>query len=188
MPRTIPLLVALLLLRAQLAAAPVPAAPKSDDSVSASATKLLRHRKIQKELKMSAEQRIVILDGLADIEEEYEKKLTELSRTPNPNEECYDKLDKERQKQSDKLLADTAAKTLTAAQRTRLQQLDFWLRGPTAFTDPKVEKKLALTDAQKKQAGEAAERMKGQLERFLNGDTEDEDAKRRADLFKFRKD
>jgi hypothetical protein len=186
--RTIPLLVALLLLLAQLAAAPVPAAPKPDDSVSASATKLLQHRKIQKELKLSAEQRIVILDGLADIDEEYEKKLIELSRMPNPNEECYDKLDKEQQKQRDKLLTDTATKTLTAAQRTRLQQLDFWLRGPNAFTDPKVEKKLVLTDAQKKKATEVAERMNGQLERFINGDCDEEETKRRADLFKFRKD
>jgi hypothetical protein len=183
--RAIALFAVALLLPVQLAAAPVPATPKPDDSVSASASKLLQHRKIQKELKMSAEQRIVVLDGLADIDEEYEKKVLELSRMPNPAEEDYDKLDKARQKQTDKLLTDTVTKSLTAPQRARLRELDCWLRGPTAFTDPQVEKKLQLTEQQKKKATDVVERMKVEFQRYLEGDGE-EDAKRKA-LFDFRK-
>ncbi|MBN9117962.1 MAG: hypothetical protein J0I06_02140 [Planctomycetes bacterium] len=168
-------------------AAPVPPTPKPDDSASASARKLLQNRKIQKELKMSAEQRIVILDGLADIEEEHEKKLTELARMPNPSEEDYDKLDKARQKRTDKLLADAAAKTLTAPQRTRLRELHRRLLGPIAFTDAQVEKRLQLTDAQKKKAAVIAEQMKAEVERYLDGDGDENEAKRKADLFSFRK-
>jgi len=168
-------------------AAPVPPAPKADDSLSPSAVKLLQNRKIQKELKMTAEQRVTIFDGIADIDEAYEKKLDVLSRKPNANEEEYDKLDKERQKATDKLLADTA-KNLTAPQRGRLQQFDWRLRGAVAFTDPRVEKKLQLTDAQKKKAAEIAERMKGELSRYLDGlGDENDEAKRKAELFDSRK-
>lgn len=169
-------------------AAPVPATPKADDSVSESATKLLQHRKVQKELKMSAEQRLAILDGLADIDDEYLDKLGALSNMPNANDTDYDKLDKDRQKRVDQLLADATAKSLSAAQRVRLQQLDWRLRGPTAFADPRVEKKLQLTDAQKKRVAEAAERMKGELDRYFDGGDGDETAEqRKAKLFDFRK-
>ena len=44
-------------------AAPVPALPKNaDDDASLTAVKLLKNRKIQKELKLNAEQRIAIVD------------------------------------------------------------------------------------------------------------------------------
>ena len=54
-----------LLSGAALFAAPVPPPPRADDSVSASAVKLLQERKVQKELKMTAEQRIVEREGAA---------------------------------------------------------------------------------------------------------------------------
>lgn len=186
--RTIPVFAAALLLSVPLAAAPVPATPKPDDAVSAPASRLLQYRKVQKELKMSAEQRIVVLDGLDDLDEDYNKKIIELARGPNTTEMDYDKLDKERQKQLDKLLADAVTKTLTAGQRGRLRELDCWVRGPAAFTDPHVEKTLQLTDAQKKKAADVVEQLKGEVARYVSGEGEEEDAKRKADLFKFRKD
>lgn len=168
-------------------AAPVPPMPKADDSVSASASRLLAHRKIQKELKLSAEQRLAILDGIADLDDEHQKKVEELVRMPNFDNAAFDKLAAERQKQGDKLLTGLAAKSLTAAQRARLQQLDYRLRGPTAFTDPRVEKKLVLTDAQKKLAKETAERMSAELNRYLDGNGDDTPDRRKAELFDFRK-
>jgi hypothetical protein len=168
------------------AAAPVPAEPKADDSVSPSATLLLQHRKIQKELKMTADQRIVIVDGLADIEEEYDKKMEALARKPETTDEEYEKLDQERQKGTEKFLAG-AATNLTAAQRARLRQLDLWVRGPAAFTDPQVEKKLLLTDAQKKKATEAVERTKEELKRYFDGLGNENDDMRKKTLFEFRK-
>ena len=186
--RAILLTPALLILVAQAGAAPIPPQPKPDDSVSPSAVKLLKHRKVQKELKMSAEQRVVIFDGLADIEEEYEKKLEDLSRMPNAAEEAYDKLDKDREKAVEKLLTESATKGLNAAQRTRLRQLDWRIRGAGAFADEQVAQKLQLTDAQKKKAADVAERMKGDLDRYLDGAGGDDDAKRKADLFASRKD
>ncbi len=168
-------------------AAPVPPTPKADDSVPASASRLLQHRKVQKELKLSAEQRIRIVDELADLDDEHEKKINELVRMPNFNEEEFDKLSKEYQKKTDKVLAETAAKALTAPQRGRLRQLDLWVRGPTAFADPAVAKALALTDAQKKKAVEVAEQMKEEIERFIDGAGDDNDDKRKARLFEFRK-
>lgn len=167
-------------------AAPVPAPKPVDDSVSASAAALLEHRKAQKELKLSAEQRIVILDGLADIEEEHSDRLNELSRRPDANEQDFDKAEKRRQKEVDTLLANTAAKTLTAAQRTRLQQIDYHVRGVYAFTDPRVEEKLKLTDAQKKAAKDASERVVGELEGYFDRGDEG-GVNRKTEVFDFRK-
>lgn len=143
---------------------------------------------MQKELKLTAEQRIVILDGLADLEEEYEKKLDAASRMPNVAEDAFDKLDKEHRKSIDKMLADTAVKSLNANQRKRLHQFDWRIRGVAAFTDPKVEKVLNLTDAQKKKATELAERLKSVADSYFDNLGNDDDAKRKADLFASRKD
>lgn len=186
--RAIPLSLFAVMFTSALFAAPVPPAPKADDSASPSAVKLLQHRKVQKELKMTAEQRIVILDGLADLEEEYEKKIDVLSRQPNAPEDAFDKLEKEHKKGIDKLLGDSAAKSLTAPQRKRLGQLDWRIRGVTAFSDPKVEKLLQLTDAQKKKVADLAERQRGEADRYFDNLGNEDDAKRKADLFAFRKD
>lgn len=188
MLRPVPLFVIALAPLLSATAAPVPPTPKADDAVSESASRLLAHRKIQKELKLSAEQRLAILDGIADLDDEHQKKIDEVVRMPNFDNAAFDKLNAERQKQGNKFLAGQAAKSLTAAQRARLQQLDYRLRGPTAFTDPRVEKKLVLTDAQKKSAKETAERMEAELNRYLDGNNGDDDPnKRKADLFEFRK-
>jgi hypothetical protein len=168
-------------------AAPVPSAPKADDEVSASGQKLLKERKVQKELKLSAEQRLVIIDGLADLQDWYADKLIELLGVPNLPNDAIAKFDKEKQKKLDKLLADATAKTLTAPQRVRLQQLDWRVRGPGAFADQRVEQKLQLTDAQKKKVAEVSERMKGEFDRFINARLNGEDeAKHKSALFKFR--
>jgi hypothetical protein len=186
--RAIPSVV-LFLLTSSVLGAPVPPQPKPDDSVSPSAMRLLQQRKVQKELKLSAEQRIVILDGLADLEEEFDKKLEILGRNPNAPDDAFDKLDREHHKAIEKLLSDTATKNLTAAQRTRLRQLDCRIRGVAAFTDQRVEKVLQLTEAQKKQATELSEKLKNEFERYLDGGNGmDDETKRRADLFAFRKD
>ncbi len=186
--RAISLSAVAILFAIPLLAAPVPPSPKPDDSVSPSAIQLLQHRKVQKELKMTAEQRIGILDGLADLDEEYEKKLDALSRQPNAAEEQYDKLDKENRKAVDKLLGETAMKSLSAPQRKRLGQLDWRIRGVGAFADQKVEKLLQLTDAQKKKAAELVERQKGAANSYFDNLGNEDDAKRKTDLFASRKD
>ena len=137
---------------------------------------------------MTAEQRIVVLDGLADLEEEHEKKVEQLSRAPNVAEDAYEKLDKERKKGIDRLLTDTVAKSLTSAQRKRLAQLDRRVQGIGAFGDPRVQGVLQLTDAQKKKAAELVERQKGELNRYFDNAGNEDDVKRKADLIAFRKD
>ncbi|MFM8271839.1 MAG: hypothetical protein ACKODX_05835 [Gemmata sp.] len=171
-----------------LVAAPVPVAPKADDSVSAPAVRLLQERKVQKELKMSADQRIVVLDGIADLEEEFQKKIEELSRQPKAPEDAFDRLDKELKTKTEKLLGDTATKGLSAAQRKRLGQLDLRIRGVAAFGDEKVVRALQLTDKQKKTAADLAERQKNSAAGYFDNPGNEDDAKRKADLFKARKD
>lgn len=185
--RAIPALV-LVLAAGQLVAAPVPPQPKPDDSVPDSAVRLVERRKIQKELKMTGDQRIAIVDGLADVEEAFEKKFNELGNNPNATDEMYTALDRAQRKAIDDVLANAVAKGLTAAQRGRLRQLDWRVRGAEAFADPAVAKKLQLTDAQKKKAADAAEHIRAEVNRYLQGEGNDDETKRRASLFAVRKE
>jgi hypothetical protein len=175
----------LLLAAAAAPAAPVPAG-KPDEAVPAAAAKLLKYRKVQKELKMSAEQRIAIVDGLEDVEEAFGKALDALDKMPNAPDDAFDKLEKERAKGVAKVLADAAGKGLTAAQRSRLRQVDWQLRGPAAFADPAVQKGLGLTDAQKKAAADLAEKAKAHAERYLDtlGDDTHEAVKKEVVAFR----
>jgi hypothetical protein len=148
---------------------------------------LLQHRKVQKELKMTAEQRIAIVDGTADIEEAFDKKMDELDRMPMAPEEAYEKLEKERETALEKLFEGVATKGLSASQRGRLRQIDWHIRGAAAFTDPTVEKKLQLTEEQKKKAADIAERLKVEVRRYLGNDGAADGTDRKANLFTFRK-
>lgn len=169
---------------APLAAAPVPVHPKADAAVPESAAKLLGHRKLQKELKMTAEQRIGIVDALADTDEAFAKKFQELAKFPNLPEEAFDKLDREQEAARTKVFVDSA-KGLTAAQQTRLRQLDVRVRGVSAFADPAIEKALQLTDAQKKKVRDAVAQVKTALTKYFDDD-EGTETEQKERLFAFR--
>jgi hypothetical protein len=181
------LLLAVFLCATLLPAAPVPKAPKADDPLPSSALRLLWERQVQKELKMSAEQRIVFLDGLADLQEAYVKKLDDLENMPNPPDDAFGKFEREHRDGVMKLLSDVV-KDMTDAQRSRLRQLDWRLRGAAAFTDPRVEKSLQLTDAQKRTASEQAERLTKELSRYFSGQIDGDVTKARGDLLALRKE
>lgn len=166
-------------------AAPVPAAPKADGTLGASAPKLLEHRKVQKELKLSAEQRIGIIDAIEDVEETFEPKFEALGKLENPPEDAYDKLFREQAKAVEKVLTEAVTK-LTPAQRARLRQLDLHVRGPVAFADPAVANALKLTDDQKKKAAEVEEQVRDAVDKFLDGFGDDDEATRKAKLFALR--
>lgn len=171
--------VTLLLLVAPLAAAPVPAAKNTDDPVPKSAARLLAHRRIQKELKLTGDHRIAIVDGLADIEEELDRRREKLLRMPNPAEDVFDKLETEAREKHEKFLSGVAAKSLNAELRNRLKQIDRQIRGTGAFSDPEVQKHLALTDAQKKSVEKAAKELEERIESYLNqlGNDDSDNAK-----------
>jgi hypothetical protein len=182
------LLTAVLFAASLAGAAPVPAGPKGEDPVTPATAKLLTHRKVQKELKMTAEQRIGLVDGLADIEEEFEKRLNKLVALPNPPQEEFDKLEREQMKAVEKLVTDTAEKALTAIQRTRLRQIECQLRGPAAFADARVQKLLNLTGDQKEAAAALAENAKSRAELYLAKLGDDDEEMVKAEYLKFRKE
>lgn len=176
------------LLAAPLAAAPVPMGPKQpDDPVPPATAKFLKYRKVQKELKMTAEQRINLIDALEDIEEDHAKKVAVLDKMPNAPDDAFDKLDKERAKAVEKLMTTTADKDLNATQRARLRQVGWQLRGPAAFADAGLQKQLQFTDAQKKKAADLAERVTEQTDRYLDALGDDDEAKVKAEVVEFRK-
>lgn len=181
---------ALLLTVSQLAAAPVPVGPKlPDEPVPVSAAGLLRYRPVQKDLKMTAEQRINLIDAIQDVEEDFEKKFAALDRMQNVPDDAFDKLDDARIKAVTKALRAAADTGLTAEQRTKLRQIDWRVRGPAAFADSYLQKRLELTDDQKKAAAALAERAEAQVESYLDalGNGAEED-KVKAEILTARKD
>lgn len=177
---------AFLLLAASASAAPVPPPPSGPDEVSPAAAKLLKLRRVQKELKLTPEQRVVIIDALGDIDENYEKKFNDLLRKPGfPNDQVGDqieKLDQERQKATEKALTDAAAKTLTPLHRTRLRQIDWQVRGPAAFQDPLVVKALTLTDKQQEKVAALVELIEDKIDAYLDARGDPDEDKKKKDL------
>jgi hypothetical protein len=168
-------------------AAPVPIGPKADDTVPYTTAKLLKYRKVQKEVKMTAEQRVNVLDGLEDVEEEHEKQLVALDKLPNAPDEAFQKVEKDRLKALEKLLT-TSEKTLTPAQRTRLRQVGWQMFGPATFADPHVQKALQLSDDEKKAAAALAEQAKEKAQLYLQSLGNEDEEKVKAEVLGSRKE
>ena len=182
-------LACILMVAGAACAAPVPALPKNaDDDASLTAVKLLKNRKIQKELKLNAEQRIAIVDGLADIDESIDKMRTALLKQPNPTPDKFEKLEKESQDAKVKLLKATAAKTLTPGQRSRLKQITRQIHGPESFNDPALQKLLAFTDAQKKAVATFEKQLEEKITSYLSLLGNDDSDNRKEELLKFREE
>lgn len=170
-------------------AAPVPVTPKpADDAVAPSAAKLLKHRKVQKEMKLTAEQRIAILDGIADVDEAIDKKRMALLKQPNPTPDVFEKLEKEHRETNEKLFKDSAAKLLSPVQRTRLRQLHRQVFGPSAFADESVQKFLTLDEKQKKAVEEAAKQLEEKTDAYIAKLGNDDSDNLKEELLKFRQE
>ena len=125
------------------AAAPVPKPPQLVDAarLTLEHVYLASHQKIQKELRMSAEARVAILDALAEIDEAQ----AEAGAWVTPGG-----MPPARQTKDYFALRRTAvAKHLTADEFKRLTRIEWQLCGAIAFTIPDVATALALTDRQK---------------------------------------
>lgn len=182
------LVLAAVLLPAPLAAAPVPVGPKAPDAPVPPATaRLLKYRKVQKELNMTADQRITLIDALEDAEDDYEKKLVALDKNPDTPDEAYEKLDKERAKAVEKILSGVADQSLPPARRARLRQLGWRVQGPAAFADASLQKSLQMTAGQKKVAAELLERSESLAGRYLDSLGDETEDKVKADVVEFRK-
>jgi len=179
-------LAALVLSTSWASAAPVPEGPGADDTVSAPAACLLLHRQVQKELKLAPEQRLLIIDGLQDIDEVHEKKFDALLRQPNVADQAIEALEREHTKNREKLLTDFAVKELTAAKRTRLRQINWHVRGVDALKDSRVVKALQLTEEQKTALNELGEQVKAKTEDYLDAQGGDGEEKAKKEIVKVR--
>jgi len=153
-----------LLVAVPVAAAPVPSPKAADEPVSAPAARLLEHRRIQKELKLTGDQRTAIVDGLADIDEAIDKKREKLARIANLNQEDLDKIDKEQAANREKFLISASTKLLNTDSRSRLRQINAQVRGIDAFLDPGVQKLLTLSEAQKKSVTRAVKEQEEKIQ------------------------
>jgi hypothetical protein len=178
----------LILLGGIVSAAPVPMAKPTTDAVPDPAAKLLKNRKVQKELKLSAEQRIAIVDGLEDISEAIDKKRDKLLKGGNFTPDVFEKLEKEHQEKIDKFLQTTAAKKLSEAHRTRLKQIDRQVRGPAALQDPATAKLLSLTEEQKKKVAAAVKQLEERVDGYVSQMGNDDADNLKEEIVKYRKE
>ena len=180
------LLTALLVAASETPAAPVPIGPKADDTVPYTTAKLLKYRKVQKEVKMTAEQRVNLLDA-SKTSRRNTRSSSWRSTTAQRADEAFQKVEKDRLKALEKLLM-TSEKTLTAAQRTRLRQVGWQMFGPAAFADPHVQKALQLTDDEKKAATALAEQAKAKAQLYLESLGNEDEEKVKAEVLGSRKE
>jgi hypothetical protein len=112
---------------------------------------LVQNQGVQKELKLTDEQRQKAVQVGQKIEERYTQKLRDLHEnlpdlSPEKGSAAYLELEKERTEETVKALADI----LTPEQMKRYQQIRLQVRrGLSAFEDPEVQQVLKLSDEQK---------------------------------------
>lgn len=150
------------------AAVPVPEAPKAEKKAEAVSEirqvhELLKNRKVLRELKCSAEQRVKIEDAFEDLEDVFEERQKAIERNdPNPDK-ALETLEQEKDAEIVKLGRSLMANVLNAKQRQRLVQIDLQTRGPHAFMDEAVVMALRLSDADKQNIAQALVQMQNQL-------------------------
>jgi hypothetical protein len=111
---------------------------------------LLQNKKVQEELKLTAEQEKDIFAGVRKVRANYlgdPKKFRTLTR--KEQDELFAKMDKETLKD----IRDVIKDGLKPAQAKRLKQIEFqaqWRDNPHAFLQSDVARQLQLTDKQKK--------------------------------------
>jgi hypothetical protein len=131
----------LLLLALPLAAAPVPKAEKvKPEDVTDAHVELATVPAIQREVKLSADQRATLTDGLDAI--------TELGWPGRWRNHGLKAAPTAEQLRKDK--REVVASVLSKAQFTRLMQCEVQALGPQAIATKRVQDALGLTDAQKK--------------------------------------
>jgi formate dehydrogenase maturation protein FdhE len=106
---------------------------------------LLLNKSVHQELKTTPQQQMAILRLLKELKEKYQKDIDDLKLLSQ----------KERLPKTlelvDRVSAETLeglAGTLDPRQLERLRQIDLQQRGPRAFANPDVQRRLALTDEQ----------------------------------------
>jgi len=168
------------------AANPVPA--DSGSVVPLRVAKLVAYSKVQREIKMTDKQRVTLSDAMEDIEETWvlemlpERKLPIQVRGPGKS-----KADEVRDTAFNKLMIDTAEKELTRAQRSRLRQVDYQLRGPAIFADEDLQKILAFDASQREAAQTLGEKANALVIGYLKSSDEKSDAAK-AEYLTFRKE
>ena len=119
---------------------------------------LLRNEGVQKELKVSDEQKDKLKEAMKPIQEQQREMFKGFTPGERPSEEQM----KEMRAKGEKLAADTKKAVegvLKEDQVKRLTQINYQLMGVNAFTNKDVETQLKITEEQK-------EKIKGVVEEF----------------------
>ncbi len=126
-------------------AAPVPKIETvTPDDITTERLEMLDSRRVQREIKLTAEQRAKLLDGLDALLDEYAAEFEAADNRVPARFHSYD----EAQKDFEGKKRTHAATVLTPKQLARLQEVEVQLAGEFAPLNPRVAEALKLTDQQ----------------------------------------
>lgn len=156
-----------LLLAGGLTAAPVEKV--KPEEVTPALVELVARPAVQRELKLSAEQRVTLIDGLDDLDPVPNEVLRRLKSGPQPLH-CFPTLaDIAKHAEEDKARAKLVASVLSKEQFARLQQVELQALGVRAIQLKRVADALALTKEQERavfvgKPTDRAERLKAMID------------------------
>jgi hypothetical protein len=167
-------------------AAPIPRGVQTERPVSPSAGRLLFHKTVRKELKLTIPQVTAIVAEMRSLAESRVKRLAVLKELGTDVGDPLEWVAKEHEKNVTTSTANLASQVLEPEQRTRLCQIDRRLRGPGAFLDVEVQLTLELTEEQRAKLGDAARLYLSEEDRYLSGAVDGDDTKLREELLTLR--
>lgn len=135
----------------QSATAPVPKVETvKEEDITADRLELLDSRRVQREIKMTAEQRAKLLDGLDELRDNLRADYEASERIPDPNApprpvRNFDEVQKEFYARRQAF----AATAITPKQFARFLEMEVQLMGEFAPMDKRVAEKMKLSDKQK---------------------------------------
>lgn len=185
MPRV---LLALLLLSTTVAAAPIPRGVSTEPAVEPTAARLLFHKSVRKELKLTIPQVTAVVAEMRRLDESRIRRIAAVGEVGTGSENPLRRIAEDHELATRKATIDLANEVLEASQRQRLAQIDRRLRGPLAFRDAAVQSALQFNNEQRDAISALVRTYAAEESRYLSGAVDGDDTKLRDELLALRKE
>lgn len=169
-------------------AAPIPRDVTVEAPLEPTAARLLYHKIVRKELKLSVPQVTAVVAEMRRLEEARVRRLAAIGGQVPDDPQPLRRLAEEHERALTRAAQELAHKLLDGPQRQRLAQIDRRLRGPLAFRDSAVMAALQLGPHQRQAIITAVNAYASEEDRYLSGAVDGDDTKLREELLTLRQD
>jgi len=181
-------LILISLLGTSLAAAPIPRDVPSEAAVETTAARLLFHKSVRKELKLTIPQVTAIVAEMRHLDEARLRRILSIAAGASGDVNPLRRIAIDHEAATRKATLDLANQVLEPSQRQRLRQIDRRLRGPQAFTDASVQSALQFAPVQVDSILATVRTYATEESRYLSGAVDGDDTKLREELLKLRQE